>query len=315
MGDLRKDYLLNYWVFFSTNRGKRPRQFAEQPVQTEVGQCFFCPGNEASTPTEIGRRGDAKKWSMRWFENKFPALLSDGSPVVRTDNRFYTFSSNFGHHEVVVETAEHSKQLSDLGVKDIADLFSVFRDRIRDLSRQENIVYVSVIKNHGPAAGTSIVHSHSQIFATSIIPSLVMEKVMAVRQFVECPYCAIIASEKNSDRKCFENDSWVAFAPYASRFNYEVWLFPKQHLKSLVELSSFDGLADVLKKVLLKLKELGCSYNFCLTYAPAGHDLHLHLEVLPRIATWGGLEVGTNTVINSVMPEDAARFYRGENNG
>ncbi|MBI4141400.1 galactose-1-phosphate uridylyltransferase [Candidatus Woesearchaeota archaeon] len=315
MGELRKDYFLERWVVFSTGRGKRPRQFAEQPVQSEVSQCFFCPNNESLTPPEIGRRGDAKKWFMRWFENKFPALVQDGSAVIKTDNRFYTFSSNFGYHEVVVETSEHSKQLSDLSVREISELFSVFKDRIRDLSSKENVAYVSVIKNHGPSAGTSIVHSHSQIFAASIIPSLVMEKVLAVRKFVGCPYCDIIGSEKDSARRCFENDEWIAFAPYASRFNYEVWLFPKEHVKTLAELSSFDSLADVLKKVLVRLKELGCSYNFCLTYAPAGHDLHLHLEVLPRIAVWGGLEVGTNCVINSVMPEDAAIFYRGDADG
>ena len=315
MGELRKDYLLDRWVYFSTGRGKRPRQFSELPVQAEVGQCVFCPGNESLTTAEIGRRGDAKKWSMRWFENKFPALIPEGEAVLRTDNRFYTYSSNFGHHEVVVETPVHSQQLADLTVREIAELFSVFTDRVRDLSRHEKIVYVSIIKNHGPAAGTSIVHSHSQIFATAIVPSFVLEKVTAVRRFVECPYCAIIASEKDSTRRCFENDSWIAFTPYASRFNYEVWLFPKQHVKTLGELSSFDGVADVLKKVLLKLKELNCSYDFCLTYAPAGQDLHLHLEVLPRIATWGGLEVGAGVVINSVMPEDAARFYRGENDG
>ena len=35
-------------------------------------------------------------------------------------------------------------------------------------------------------------------------------------------------------------------------------------------------------------------------------------EVAPRIATWAGFENSTDITINSVPPEDAAKFYRGE---
>ena len=315
VGELRKDYILDRWVILSTGRGKRPKEFVDQQSQKSAAECFFCPGNETMTTVEIGRIEKSGQWQMRWFENKFPALDTGCAPELKTHNRFYTFALNCGNHEIVVETNEHAKQLADLSTSEITTLFTVFAQRIRDLSSNKNVKYVSVFKNHGVHAGTSLVHSHSQIMAMPFVPALVMDEVLASRKFVHCPYCAIIESEKNSARRCFENDAWVAFAPYASRFNYEVWLFPKQHVKSLAELNSFDGLADILKKVLVKLKELNCSYNFCLHYAPRNHDLHLHIEVLPRIAVWGGFELGTHAIINSVFPEDAAQFYRGETNG
>jgi hypothetical protein len=40
--------------------------------------------------------------------------------------------------------------------------------------------------------------------------------------------------------------------------------------------------------------------------------LHFHIEVTPREATWSGFEYCSGTIINSVSPEDAAKFYRGE---
>jgi galactose-1-phosphate uridylyltransferase len=38
--------------------------------------------------------------------------------------------------------------------------------------------------------------------------------------------------------------------------------------------------------------------------------LHFHIEITPRIDTWGGVENGVETYINRVSPETAAKFYR-----
>jgi len=60
------------------------------------------------------------------------------------------------------------------------------------------------------------------------------------------------------------------------------------------------------------LKKLNASYNYYLQYAPKGHDLHFHIELTPQFAKWGGFELSTGAIINSVMPEEAAKFYRGK---
>ena len=41
-------------------------------------------------------------------------------------------------------------------------------------------------------------------------------------------------------------------------------------------------------------------------------SFHWHLEVLPRLSRPAGFEVGTGYTINSVVPEDVARWLRGE---
>ena len=310
MGELRKDYILDRWIVISTGRSKRPKQFKKVEAE-HVKLDFFAPGNENMTPPEIGRIGTENKWQMRWFDNKFPALEPEGQVDIKTDNKYFTFSANYGHHEVLVETPRLDKQLSDLTVKQIETLLKVYCERIDDLSSKPNIKYVCVFKNHGRKGGTSIVHSHSQITALNHIPKEIREEVKACKKYDNCPYCEIIEVEKQSDRRCYENDDFVAFTPYASRFNYEIWVFPKQHVKTLKE-TNLPSLAEIMKKILKKIKNLGADYNYYLHYAPKGEDLHFHIEVIPRIATWAGFEFGSGETINSVSPEDAAKYYRGE---
>ncbi len=310
MGELRKDYILDRWVIVSSGRGARPHEL-QKATAVQQGVCFFCPGNESLTPPEIGRIVKNGGWQLRWFENKFPALKPEGQASVKTDNRFYTFASSYGYHEVIVETPRHDKQLAELPVDEIEQMLHVYARRIVELEAKPNIAYVNVFKNHGYLGGTSIVHSHSQVMATSVVPVEIAEKVSAMRRFLSCPYCAVIQSESNSGRKCFESSDFIAFSPYASRFNYEVWIFPKTHVARLEEVN-FASLADIMSKVLRKVHGANLDYNLLVQYGPRGEDFHFHIEVCPRAAIWGGFELSSGIIINSVSPEDAAKFYRGE---
>ena len=76
--------------------------------------------------------------------------------------------------------------------------------------------------------------------------------------------------------------------------------------------NEFADLAAILKKVLSKLKELNAPYNLFLHHAPNGEDLHFHIEITPRCAIWAGFEFSSDIIINSISPEDAAKFYRDE---
>ncbi len=310
MGELRKDYVLDRWVIISSARAQRPHEL-QKSVTKQKGACYFCPGSESSTPAEIGRVVKNGSWQIRWFENKFPALKPEGQPSLHTDNRFYTSASAYGYHEVVVETPRHDRQLAQLSAEEIEEVLYVYARRIVELEKKPNIKYVSVFKNHGYLGGTSIIHSHSQIMATAILPPEIEAKLSAMRKFISCPYCNVIRSESNSGRKCFENDDFIAFTPYASRFNYEIWIFPKQHIPRLEDIN-FSALASVVRSVLKKVHEANLDYNMIVQYGPKGEDFHFHIEVCPRSAIWAGFEFASGIVINSVSPEDAAKYYRDE---
>lgn len=213
-------------------------------------------------------------------------------------------------HEVIVESPDHSKQLADLDIDHIADVLKVYALRIKDLSKDGK--YVVIFKNYGKDAGTSLVHSHTQACSVNILPKNVEEKVQAIKQYKTCPYCDIIKKEQNSKRKIFENKEFVSFAPFASRFNYEAWIFPKKHCRNITEMddTQLTSLAQMLKKILMRLQSIDASYNMILHYAPKGTDLHFHIEIMPRIAKWAGFELNTGIIVNSVPPETAAQFYR-----
>lgn len=322
MGELRKDYLLDRWVLIVPARSKRPQQFESRPSNHSLSPhplshseaqsyCFFCPGNEEATPHEIGRVEKDGRWVIRWIPNKFSAVEPTGQFDIKTDNNFYTFSSSFGHHEVVIESPDHGRQLADMSSKELELVIGVYKKRIEELMLKPHIRYVDVFKNSGEKGGTSILHTHTQVMALNHMPKLVRDELEAFKKHPSCPYCQVIEREKGSFRRCFENQEFVAFAPYASRFNYEIWIFPKAHVKNLSEVQDISGLADILHNVLSKIKSLTPSYNFFLHYSPV-ENFHFHIEVCPRISTWAGFEFSSDEVINTVSPEDAAAYYRGE---
>ncbi len=102
----------------------------------------------------------------------------------------------------------------------------------------------------------------------------------------------------------------MAFTPYASRFPLEIWVLPKRHIIRIDEFdeNEFNSLAEIIKKITMKLKELNADYNFYLQYGV--EKMHFHIEVCPRLSTWAGFELATGTIINTMTPEDAAEFYR-----
>lgn len=321
MVELRKDYILDRFVILAAERGKRPHEFkqAKKSKDDKAKKCFFCPGNESMTPAEIyrtekkGKETEKKdKWQIRVFPNKFSAV-NGGDGNIKTHNDFFTFADAVGKHEIVVETPNHKKQLADLGTDEFVELFKVYNNRIKEISKEPSVKYVLVFKNHGEEAGTSLLHSHTQIIGYNIIPVVVNKKEEACSRYPSCPYCRIMEIEKTSFRRVHENDSFVCFTPYASRFPYEIWFFPKRHIISSTEMNDDElkGLAELMQKVLKKLKSINASYNFYFHNGTGNtQKFHFHIELTPRLSKWAGFELGSETIINTVSPEDAAEFYR-----
>jgi UDPglucose--hexose-1-phosphate uridylyltransferase len=313
---LRKDYILDRWTYISPQRNKRPQHFKKIKHTPHPRNCPFCSGREAQTPPEKGRIIEKrKKWLIRWMPNKFPALSAKESSNI-SNNQFFFAETAYGLQEVIVETPD-KRQLADLSNDHIAALLKVYNYRIQELEKLPNINYVSVFKNKGKEAGASIVHSHSQVIATKRIPHSVKDELETYNKFKYCPYCRIIEDESKGPRQVFENKDFTAFCPYAPRFNYEVWIFPKQHMNNLTKLKEkqYFALAEILKKILKRLQTVDAPYCFYIQYGPYNQDFHWHIELLPRLNTSGGFELSGGDIIVTVSPEKAANFYKsGDNN-
>ena len=87
MGIIRKDYILDRWVYYASKRSKRPHEFRSEEIKSSGKNCLFCPTNENLTPPEIGRVEYKGSWKIRWFLNKYPAV--DSKKNIMKKNSFF----------------------------------------------------------------------------------------------------------------------------------------------------------------------------------------------------------------------------------
>jgi len=329
MPELRKDAITRRWVIIATERSTRPTDFVPSPPEPDTSAtCPFCEGREEKTPPEIlavrrsGTAPNTSGWQVRVVANKFPALRIEGSTELITHGMFESMGG-VGAHEVIIETPNHNGHPGATSPEHLASVIWTYRERYRDLDRDERFKYLLLFRNHGRPAGASLAHPHSQLIALPIVPKSAMEELEGAQQHFaqegRCAYCDIIAQERSEGvRLVYENSEFVAFAPHASWSPFEVWILPKSHVASFGTLSGSDilPLAEIMQQVLGRLQ--GClhnpPYNYIIHTAPyegkVGHFYHWHVEVMPRLSQVAGFEWGSGFYINAVAPEDAARYLR-----
>lgn len=273
----------------------------------------YRPGH--SEPNQAG-------WTLRVISNKFPALKVEGD-LERRAHGMYDQMSGIGAHEVIIETADHARDMVDLTDEEAFNVFWAFRERMLDLERDHRLKYVLVFKNHGEAAGASLEHSHCQLIATPIIPKRVMEEIEGCQRYFRfkerCIYCDIVRQElQDHDRLVRDHDAFIAIQPYAPRFPFETWVVPKAHQSSFTEMSEaeFRQLAKTMKDTLRRLKVAlnDPPYNFILHTRPISKEhqeyYHWHFEIIPKLTKVAGFEWGSGFYINTTTPEEAAAYLK-----
>ncbi|MFT4309124.1 MAG: DUF4931 domain-containing protein [Candidatus Woesearchaeota archaeon] len=324
--EIRKDYMLDFEVLIADNRSKRPHEYAmKEKEPKEKKDDPFLPGNEDKTPMEIGRIGSPQKWTMRWFENKYP--LFNLTPVDQGPKKYdalFQSKPAKGFHEVIVATNQKDRNIEDFTPKQLESLLQVYGQEIQRHHDIQGIKYVLVFKNKGARAGTSIIHEHSQLIALPFVPPRVEEEISESSRYFRsrrrCVYCDVLQAEKKGPRFIYENKSFIVFAPYASRYNFETWIMSRMHKSSFQEFlpKDYEGLSDAILYVVKRLKNIGLHYNLVVHYEPLTKaykekfsGLHFHIEILPRRQTWAGLEIGGGLIVNDISPERAAHHLRG----
>jgi UDPglucose--hexose-1-phosphate uridylyltransferase len=340
MPELRKDPIIGRWVIIATERAKRPDQFSSQaPEGPAEKPCPFCKGAELQTPPEIyalrpnRTPPNTAGWELRVVPSIAPFLRIEGD-LERRGKGLYDLMNGIGAHEIVIETNQHIANMADLSEEQISKVITCYIDRIGDLEKDRRFKYVLVFKNYGWIAGAGRVrHSRSQLIATPVNPKRVKEELVGARFYHDyherCVFCDLIKQELESkDRVILDIDGFIAIAPFASRFPFEVWILPKKHSSDFTSLqpSLRPDLGCILKKVLMKLKK-GLNdppYNYVLHTAPfrrekvgywksIDYDYHWHIEIMPRLTRVAGFEWGTGFYICPLPPEDAAKFLREVN--
>jgi len=328
MAELRKDPITGRWVIIEIDKAKGPNDYDVEEHITKRGVCPFCPGNEHMTPPEIyaDREGEIKpnasNWQTRVIPNKFPALRIEGN-LDRVGIGMYDMMNGVGAHEVIIETPDHTKELSDLTDHEVEKVIWAYRNRSLDLRGDKRFKYILIFRNYGISAGATLEHPHSQLIALPIIPKRVGEELGFAERYYDyrerCVFCDMLHQEIDErERIIIENKNFIAFAPFVSRFPFEISIFPKLHSSdfSYIQKEEITDLARILRETLLRIKSAlrDPSYNFIIHTAPidgkARGDYHWHIEIMPRMGRTAGFEWGTGFYLNQTPPELAAWALR-----
>ena len=200
MPELRHNVLTREWVIIATERAKRPQDFAKkrddkQAILSYVDTCPFCPGNEKMTPPETYVVPDTNSWRVRVTPNKFAAVSYEGE-LHRSVHGIRRTVTGVGIHEVIVETPDHSKTTALLKDHEVETVIQTYLNRFLFASADPRVEQVTLFKNHGEAAGTSLEHPHSQIIATPVITAQLRDRLINslkhFDEFGECLFCHVL---------------------------------------------------------------------------------------------------------------------------
>jgi len=300
MNELRRGKIHSRrWVVVAPKRAKRPSSKV-----WKGSKCFFCPGNEKLTPPEIYRAEENGRWITRVFPNKFPAF----SPK---------YKKAYGVHWVIVESPNHEQRLYELSKPHLVKVVETYIEAMKRAMKVKGIKCALLFKNEGKEAGMSSTHLHSQIIATHVMFPYLEDELNEIKAYYKryrrCVHCDYIKKERKSPRFVYENENFIATTPYASMYPYSIMILPKKHMSDFTKMGEdqiFD-FADILKKILTAIHTLGYGYNFYLHTSNKPYH-HFHLEIRPRPNIYAGFELGSGIVINSMPPEQAAKYLRNK---
>lgn len=323
MSELRWNRQRGEWIVTATHRMDRtflpPRDY-----------CPLCPTEPGGFETEIPRQ----HFEVAVFENRFPSFHRHPPQPSIENSCSFPVAPAAGICEVVVYTPRHQGSIASLTNDQLCLLIRVWRDRYLSLAEKSAIEYVLIFENRGAEVGVTLHHPHGQIYAFNYLPPVPALELKLAGQYQErekrCLFCDIIGEEiKDGRRVVLENDSFVAFVPFAARYPYEVHLYCREHRISLAELTEQEiaDLAEILQGLVRGYDALygrSFPYIMVLHQEPVrnGSGLgHLHFEFYPplrdaeKLKYLAGCEQGAGTFINDSLPEEKAAELRKVMNG
>ena len=319
--ELRKDPITQSWVILGQReaRGDAPEECPLEPAKIEKLRSIM------TWPAEGA-------WQVRVLPHPDPLYHIEGEPG-RVAEGMYDKMVALGAHEVVVETPQHDRRMSQFSDEEIERVLWVWGARIADLKKDARFKYVSVFKNQGALAGEEWPHPHSQVTATIFVPRRIKYELSSAHEWFKdkerCIFCDTVRQEEKQGKRIVDvQGEYYALCPYASRVPYEVWLMHRRH-NHLFEQprpgSNRRQLAALLGRVLRRLEKVAPAYHLVVHTSPntknkkgelAGYwktlsdDYHWHIEILPIVEKTSKSYSIKEVYFNAEMPEQAAANLR-----
>jgi len=281
--------------------------------------CPFDPGS--------GRVPD--HYDVFLYPNDFPAF-SPEAEAFEPQPGLFAETGPRGACDVILYSPEHTTPPSKLSVANWRKVVDLWTERTRQHSENPDIQLVAVFENCGEAVGVTMPHPHGQIYAFPFIAPIVQKELASARVYADanggkCLFCRLLSKElEDGSRVVAANNDFVAFVPYAARFPAEVAIYPRRHVRTLLDLSNDErsNLASTISIVRRKYDNL---YRFLLPLmmsvrqAPLRQPespYHLYVQFLPlqRSATklkyLASIETAYGTFLADTAPEQMAKNLR-----
>jgi UDPglucose--hexose-1-phosphate uridylyltransferase len=324
--EFRCDPLSQAWTIFNESRAVPPQ--AGSTLDETYAPSPFRAGLERYAPHTLHHENGAYGWQVRVVPNRLPILRVEGDHQTNGE-RFYRHLDGVGAHEIVIEDPGE-RSFEDLPPPEMTKVLQAWRSRIEDLMRDGRMRAFTVVKEVGRAAGQTISHSLSQVFALAIIPPVLKHKLDRAHTYYEARGASIFAElieeeQRRAVRVVYENADYLVFCPYASQAPFEIAIWPKRQTARYEHANHDDlvALADALREAIVRLKLAlnAPPYQLMLTTAPSRHQpLHewpdieecfrWHIAIVPRLRPVSGFETSTGCHVNGVWPEVAADYLR-----
>ncbi len=339
MSEIRFDLLHDTHVIMAPERLHRPDNIAvwtEKKSELAL-ECPFCEGHETLTPPEIfairENVANAKNWKTRVVPNLYKAVQIETQRNSKREGMFESYGG-YGAHEILIDSPCHDCSMANVGEEAIANWLRTIIIRKEDLKKDLYLKYISVFKNVGTPAGATQEHPHTQLIALPIVPKSLISFLERNEQYYHEHGRGIVhdvvQNERDAKVRVIEEiGNFIAYAPYGSTFSFETIIAPTKSFLHLNECNRVEitDLAQLLSSIFTKLqRELGnFSYNLSFFFAPINTNFEdevymqnleqnftFYIRIIPRIYTIAGFELSSGMGINTILPEECARFLRGE---
>jgi UDPglucose--hexose-1-phosphate uridylyltransferase len=286
-------------ILLAPRRAERPHDTGAP--STAGNSCPFCEGAESQTPPEVlavrpgGGPPDGPGWLVRAFANKFPAVAPDE-----------------GVHEVIVTTPRHIVSFADATDEEVSRAVWAWSERLAAVALDERRLWPFLFLNQGAPAGASLQHSHVQMVGLPFSPPRLVrrENVFAMARI--CPVCADLATA--SPRMVADGGEIVAWCPAVPPLSGTIWLAPRRHVAGWADELDSGAVGRALRDLVARLRSaLGAeAVNSWLHQRRPGTNghYHWHIEVVARLGTLAGLELGTGAIALAQEPEALASRLR-----
>ena len=309
--ELRKDPITGWWVATIVDRAFHRDRFARRAEPIDDGDdCQNC-----RLPVGDGvRLRVLKDYAFHVVGTEAAARELDQSVAQVA----IASAGAAGSWRTVVAPPQEHRALHQVGAAVVEGMVTTARDAIAAARAANQTDYLQVVQNWGAQAGARTNHLCFEFYDLPQIPHRIAEELGGAARFViregECPYCRLVReTTQTRNRLVWEDADSVAFAPWASRSPFELWIVPRRHDADFGRATEPDvkATASALRHVLTTLAKTldGPPYNLILHTAPLRERVdatyHWHWEIHPRLRDIAGLELGTGLPVNPVSPEDA----------